>query len=78
MPTASIAGSAATAGRAGAGGTAVGTGINAHPTSPHDRRRAFQHDRQPFVTSPNYFESLSTQDAAVELSGQLAVARRAT
>ena len=25
----------------------------------------------PFVTSPNYFESLSTQDAAVEMSGQL-------
>ena len=25
----------------------------------------------PFVTSANYFESLSTQDAAVEMSGQL-------
>ncbi|MCB0113545.1 MAG: class II fumarate hydratase [Caldilineaceae bacterium] len=56
------------------GGTAVGTGINAHP----DFGRMIAEELssmtgQPFVTSPNYFESLSTQDAAVELSGQLKV-----
>jgi fumarate hydratase class II len=54
------------------GGTAVGTGINAHPE--FGRRIAAQLAQMtglPFVTSPNYFESLSTQDAAVEISGQL-------
>lgn len=54
------------------GGTAVGTGINAHP---HFGSRVAARLRKetgfPFVTSPNYFESLSCQDAAVELSGQL-------
>jgi fumarate hydratase, class II len=54
------------------GGTAVGTGINAHPqfgaavSQDLARRTGI-----PFVPSRNYFESLSTQDAAVELSGQL-------
>jgi fumarate hydratase class II len=56
------------------GGTAVGTGINA--------RAAFgrifaQHlaalTRLEFVPNPNYFEALSCQDTAVELSGQLKV-----
>lgn len=54
------------------GGTAVGTGINAHP------RFALRAARYLSVKSglelkpsPNYFESLSAQDAAVELSGQL-------
>lgn len=54
------------------GGTAVGTGINAHPE--FGRRIAAklaEWTGLPFVTSFNYFESLSTQDAAVELSGQL-------
>jgi fumarate hydratase class II len=54
------------------GGTAVGTGINAHPE--FGRRIAAklaEWTGLPFVTSSNYFESLSTQDAAVELSGQL-------
>ncbi len=56
------------------GGTAVGTGINAHP----DFGRTFVKELAtltgvPFVTSRNYFESLATQDAAVELSGQLKV-----
>jgi fumarate hydratase class II len=54
------------------GGTAVGTGINAHP----DFGKGFAQELAaltgvPFVPSPNYFESMSTQDAAVELSGQL-------
>ncbi len=54
------------------GGTAVGTGINAHPE--FGKGIAAQLAKMtglPFVTSANYFESLSTQDAAVEISGQL-------
>ena len=56
------------------GGTAVGTGINAHP----DFRAAFcgQLSRLAgieFKPSRNFFESMSAQDAAVELSGQLKV-----
>jgi fumarate hydratase, class II len=56
------------------GGTAVGTGINAHP----DFGTTFAKELAtltsvPFATSRNYFESLATQDAAVELSGQLKV-----
>ncbi|HEV7984563.1 MAG TPA: class II fumarate hydratase [Steroidobacteraceae bacterium] len=56
------------------GGTAVGTGINAHP----DFGAAFCREltaltRIPFEPSANFFESLSAQDAAVELSGQLKV-----
>ncbi|MGH8221165.1 MAG: class II fumarate hydratase [Steroidobacteraceae bacterium] len=56
------------------GGTAVGTGINAH------RRFAEVFCRElgeltgiAFRPSGNYFESLSCQDTAVELSGQLKV-----
>jgi fumarate hydratase class II len=54
------------------GGTAVGTGINAHP----DFGKRFGQELSAltsvdFTPSPNYFESMSTQDAAVELSGQL-------
>jgi fumarate hydratase, class II len=54
------------------GGTAVGTGINAHP----DFGRMIAEEiaaetGHPFVTGGNYFEGLSTQDTAVELSGQL-------
>lgn len=54
------------------GGTAVGTGINAHPE--FGRRFADELAARvdfPFKTSDNYFESLSSQDAAVEVSGQL-------
>jgi fumarate hydratase class II len=54
------------------GGTAVGTGINAHPEfGLRIAAQLAQMTGLPFVTSPNYFESLSTQDAAVEISGQL-------
>ncbi len=54
------------------GGTAVGTGINAHP----EFGKRFSQELGgltgvEFAQSPNYFESMSTQDAAVELSGQL-------
>jgi fumarate hydratase class II len=54
------------------GGTAVGTGINAHPQ--FGKRIAAELGKRtsiPFKPSDNYFESLSCQDAAVELSGQL-------
>jgi fumarate hydratase class II len=54
------------------GGTAVGTGVNAHP------RFALRAARYLSVKSglelrpsPNYFEALSSQDTAVELSGEL-------
>jgi fumarate hydratase, class II len=56
------------------GGTAVGTGINAH--AKFGEVFAAELARLtgvPFVASRNYFESLSAQDAAVELSGQLKV-----
>ena len=56
------------------GGTAVGTGINAHA----DFGRRFCEQLAAltgvaFVPARNYFEALSTQDTAVELSGQLKV-----
>lgn len=54
------------------GGTAVGTGINAHPEfGKRIAAKLAEWTGLPFVTSPNYFEGLSTQDAAVEMSGQL-------
>jgi fumarate hydratase class II len=54
------------------GGTAVGTGINAHP----DFADKFVGHLSTstgiqFSTKPDKFEGLSTQDAAVEMSGQL-------
>ena len=56
------------------GGTAVGTGINAHPRFGvifcGELARLTDLNFRP---SRNYFESLSSQDAAVELSGQLKV-----
>ncbi|HEY9201537.1 MAG TPA: class II fumarate hydratase [Gammaproteobacteria bacterium] len=54
------------------GGTAVGTGINAH--AEFSQRFAKQISKQTghaFSSNPDKFEGLSTQDAAVELSGQL-------
>ena len=54
------------------GGTAVGTGINAHPRFGRRAAAALaRRARFPFRASANCFESLSSQDAAVELSGQL-------
>ena len=56
------------------GGTAVGTGINADPRFGAAFCRALaQLTGIAFVPNRNYFESLSAQDAAVELSGQLKV-----
>ena len=54
------------------GGTAVGTGVNANPKF----AKAFtttlsKLTRLPFQNSPNYFEAISSQDTAVELSGKL-------
>ncbi|MGH8263775.1 MAG: class II fumarate hydratase [Steroidobacteraceae bacterium] len=56
------------------GGTAVGTGINAHPQFGQAFcRELAELTGIAFRPSRNYFESLSCQDAAVELSGQLKV-----
>ncbi|MBA2491152.1 MAG: class II fumarate hydratase, partial [Gammaproteobacteria bacterium] len=54
------------------GGTAVGTGINAHPEL--GNRVAAELTRETgvaFEPKPNLFEGLSSQDTAVEVSGQL-------
>ena len=56
------------------GGTAVGTGINTHK----DFGKMFvdiisQKTKINFQVSSSYFESLASQDAAVEISGQLKV-----
>jgi len=56
------------------GGTAVGTGINAHPEFAA-RFAAVLSDETglPFCPNPSFFESLSCQDAMLELSGALKV-----
>ncbi|CAL1241281.1 class II fumarate hydratase [Candidatus Methylocalor cossyra] len=54
------------------GGTAVGTGINAHPEFAARLAAALVRETGlPFAPNDSFFESLSSQDAAVELSGQL-------
>jgi fumarate hydratase class II len=54
------------------GGTAVGTGVNAHSEfGPRVAARLASRTGLPFTASRNYFASLSSQDTAVELSGQL-------
>ena len=56
------------------GGTAVGTGINAHPEFAARFAKQLENQTElPFKPNASFFESLSTQDAAVELSGQLKV-----
>ncbi|SFU31603.1 class II fumarate hydratase [Halomonas korlensis] len=54
------------------GGTAVGTGINAHPEFAERMARDLS-DQTGLALTPNdsFFASLGSQDAAVELSGQL-------
>ena len=54
------------------GGTAVGTGINAHPEfGVRIAAKLAERTGLPMKTSRNYFVGLNSQDAAVELSGQL-------
>ncbi|HED36167.1 MAG TPA: class II fumarate hydratase [Gammaproteobacteria bacterium] len=54
------------------GGTAVGTGINAHEQFAEKfAAQMSELTGHPFTSNPNKFEGLSAQDAAVELSGQL-------
>ncbi len=54
------------------GGTAIGTGVNAHPEfGSRVAKRLSQQTGLAFITSRNYFVSLSSQDSIVELSGQL-------
>jgi fumarate hydratase class II len=56
------------------GGTAVGTGINARPEfGAVFARHLTRQTGIAFQPSANYFEALSSQDTAVELSGQLKV-----
>ncbi|HET6515797.1 MAG TPA: class II fumarate hydratase [Thermodesulfovibrionales bacterium] len=54
------------------GGTAVGTGINAHPDFGSKVCRVLRDKTGiDFVEAANHFEAQSAQDAVVELSGQL-------
>ena len=56
------------------GGTAVGTGINARAQfGAVFARHLAEHTGIAFQPNANYFEALSSQDTAVELSGQLKV-----
>jgi fumarate hydratase class II len=56
------------------GGTAVGTGINAHPQfGVRFSQELSDLTGIAFIAGRNYFEGLSSQDTAVELSGQLKV-----
>ncbi len=57
------------------GGTAVGTGVNTHSEfGARVAARLASRTGLPFRASRNYFASLSGQDTAVELSGQLKTA----
>ncbi|AWV86223.1 class II fumarate hydratase [Acinetobacter radioresistens] len=54
------------------GGTAVGTGLNAHPQYAEKAvTRLSQFTGLPFITAPNKFEALAGRDAAVFASGAL-------
>jgi fumarate hydratase class II len=54
------------------GGTAIGTGINTDPRFAEAFTRELREFTQaPFTTASNYFAAQASQDAAVELSGQL-------
>jgi fumarate hydratase class II len=56
------------------GGTAVGTGINAHPEFAEKFAALLSEETGlPFQPNDSFCESLSCQDTAVELSGQLKV-----
>ena len=54
------------------GGTAVGTGLNTHPQFAQKvAQEIAKLTGHPFVSAPNKFEALATQDAIVEMSGAL-------
>ncbi len=54
------------------GGTAVGTGINAHPEfAVRSAKKIAELSGHPFVTAPNKFESLAAHDAMVHGHGAL-------
>ncbi|MGU9951479.1 MAG: class II fumarate hydratase [Gammaproteobacteria bacterium WSBS_2016_MAG_OTU1] len=54
------------------GGTAVGTGINAPPKfAATFCKKLKKMTSAPFVPNASFFEGIATQDAAVEMSGQL-------
>ncbi|MCK5888595.1 MAG: class II fumarate hydratase [Methylococcales bacterium] len=56
------------------GGTAVGTGINAHPEFAEKFAASVAEETGlPFKPNDSFFESLSAQDTMVELSGQMKV-----
>ncbi len=54
------------------GGTAVGTGLNAHPNfAETSARKIAEETGRPFVTAPNKFAALAAHDAMVQTSGTL-------
>jgi fumarate hydratase class II len=54
------------------GGTAVGTGLNAHPRFAHAVAAELKHSTGlPFVSAPNKFEALAAHDALVHAHGSL-------
>lgn len=56
------------------GGTAVGTGLNAHPEFAERAAAAIaERTGLPFASAPNKFEALAAHDAVVETSGALRV-----
>ncbi|GIV17747.1 MAG: fumarate hydratase class II [Armatimonadota bacterium] len=60
------------------GGTAVGTGINAHPEfASRVMKKLAQRTGIPFVESDNHFAAQSAMDTATELSGHLKTAATA-
>ncbi|WP_226647597.1 class II fumarate hydratase [Microbulbifer variabilis] len=61
------------------GGTAVGTGLNAHADFAElFAQKLSAHTSQQFRPADNFFEAISSQDTSVELSGQLKVLAVAT
>lgn len=56
------------------GGTAVGTGLNAHPDFAQKfAAQIASFTKLPFITAPNKFEALASNDAMAEVSGCLNV-----
>jgi fumarate hydratase class II len=54
------------------GGTAVGTGLNAHPEFAHRvAAKIAEETKLPFVSAPNKFAALAAHDGLVMLSGSL-------